>query len=78
MDASQIDHDGLFKALLREFFFEFLTQFFPKLAAATDPASLEFIATEIQVNLPDGRAHQADLVVKAKFMGSDILLSRPR
>ena len=72
MEARIIDHDGLFKALLREFFYEFLRLFCPALAAAIDPAAIQFLEQEIQINLPGGRVIVADLVAKVKFHGTDL------
>lgn len=40
IDVLAIDHDGLFKALIRVY---------PKIAEAIDPASIEFIEKEIQI-----------------------------
>ncbi|MBL8228483.1 MAG: Rpn family recombination-promoting nuclease/putative transposase [Bryobacterales bacterium] len=65
------DHDRNFKELLTTFFVEFLALFFPKLAAMLDPDSIEFLGQEYFVDLPDGQRYLADIVVKARFAGSD-------
>ena len=64
------DHDRLFRELLREFFFEFLQLFFPDLAEAMDPGSLDFLDKQVFASLSDGAEYEADLVVKAKFKNS--------
>src|SRR5438046_2937433 len=78
MDGSQtagpvfvIDHDHLFKELLTTFFVEFLELFFPKLAGPVDRDSIEFLSQEHFVNVFEGDAYHADIVVKARFKGSD-------
>ncbi len=66
-----IDHDRFFKELLTTFFVEFLELFFPKLAEAIDRDSIEFMPQEIVFDLLDGAELVADIVVKARFQGSD-------
>jgi Putative transposase, YhgA-like len=66
-----IDHDRLFKELLTTFFVEFLDLFFPKLAAALQRDTIEFLSQEQFVNLFDGEVYLADIVVKARFKGKD-------
>jgi hypothetical protein len=66
-----VDHDRLFKEFLTTFFVEFLDLFFPKLAAPLDPGSIEFLRQEQYAHLLDGDVYHADLLVKARFRGSE-------
>jgi len=63
------NHDRLFKELLRVFFIEFITLFWPKIAAALDKSSIEFLQQEIFTDVTAGERHEADLVVKARLEG---------
>src|SRR5580693_9225523 len=60
-----IDHDKLFKELLRAFFLEFIELFYPEVRAYIDPDSLEFLDKE------HGESHEVDLVAKLRFAGKD-------
>jgi hypothetical protein len=42
-----MDHDRLFKLLLRTFFMEFLALFLPEVAAYVEPGSVEFLDKEL-------------------------------
>lgn len=66
-----MDHDRLFKELLTTFFVEFLELFFPAVRAYLEPGSLEFLDKEVFTDVTSGERHQADIVVKARFRGSD-------
>ena len=65
-----IDHDRLFKELLTTFFVEFLELFFPKLAETLERDSIEFLSQELFVNIFEGDAYHADIIVKARFKDS--------
>ena len=69
--ASTIDHDRLFKELLRTFFIEFLELFFPDVAAYVDPASIEFLDKEVFTDVTRGERYEADLIAKVAFRGQD-------
>jgi hypothetical protein len=70
-----IDHDQLFKRLLREFFIEFIELFLPEVRRYLDPTSISFIDKEIfaggkpgeKAEKKAGDRRLADLVVKGKF-----------
>lgn len=64
-----IDHDQLFKRLLREFFGEFVQAFLPGVAAYLDATSLEFLDKELYTEKQPGAKHNADLVAQARFRG---------
>jgi len=67
-----MDHDRLFKELLRIYFLEFLEAFFPQLLAYIDPTSIEFLDKEIFTDLTGGQRHEVDLLVKVRFKGQPI------
>jgi predicted transposase YdaD len=66
-----IDHDRLFKELLRTFFVEFIELFFPEVHAELDPTSIEFLEQEIFTDVTSGEKHRVDLAVKARLRGQD-------
>jgi Domain of unknown function (DUF4351) len=63
----EIDHDQLFKKLLKTFFLEFLDLFAPDLASYVDPSSLEFLPQEYFTDLQDGKQKIMDLVAKVSL-----------
>jgi hypothetical protein len=69
MCAPIIDHDQLFKRLLREFFREFATLFLPSVDSYLDPTSIEFLDKELFTEKQPGDKRNADLVAKARFRG---------
>ena len=66
-----VDHDRLFKELLKTFLVEFLELFFPDVAANIDPLRLHFLDKELFTDVTRGERHEVDLVVKAAFRGQD-------
>jgi hypothetical protein len=60
----EIDHDQLFKKLLKTFFVEFLELFAPDLASYVEPSSLEFLPQEYFTDLQSGEQKVMDLVAK--------------
>ncbi len=64
-----IDHDQLFKKLLREFFLEFVELFLPDVYRYLDAKQIEFLDKELFTQLPISEKRNADLVVKARFQG---------
>jgi predicted transposase YdaD len=62
-----IDHDRLFKELLRTFFVEFIELFFPELAAYMDPESVTFLDREIFTDVTEGETYEPDIVVRVRF-----------
>ena len=61
-----IDHDGLFKKLLRTFFFEFLELFLPEVAAYVEPDSITFLDKEIFTDVKGKNKHIVGLVAQAR------------
>ena len=66
-----MNHDPLFKELIRTFFVEFLELFLPEVANYLGAGSLEFLDKEIFSDLGGGERHEVDLLVKAQFRGRD-------
>jgi predicted transposase YdaD len=66
-----MDHDPLFKELLRTFFVEFIELFLPDVAVYLDASTIEFLDREVFTDLGGGERHEVDLVVKARFQGRD-------
>jgi hypothetical protein len=64
-----IDHDRIFKELLRTFFFEFVELFLPDVHADLDYSSLEFLDKEVFTDVTSGEKHEVDLIVKARLRG---------
>jgi hypothetical protein len=67
-----MNHDFLFKQLLRVLFFEFIDLFFPKLARLIDHTYIEFLDKEFFTDLADGDRHEADLIVKVRLLGQEV------
>ncbi|MCY2945870.1 MAG: hypothetical protein NT142_15285, partial [Planctomycetota bacterium] len=61
------DHDQRFKALIKEFFPDFLRLFFPKYANRLVLDSVDWEPTELLPHPPDGSRHSLDLVAKLKI-----------
>ena len=61
-----MDHDQRFKALIREFFPEFMQLFLPKMASQFDFDTTEWLDKEILPDPPEGGRHILDLVAKLR------------
>ena len=66
-----MNHDPLFKELLRVFFLDFVEAFLPNVAAYLDPTSIEFLDKELFTDVTAGDKHEVDLVVKVRFKDQD-------
>ncbi|WP_414549915.1 Rpn family recombination-promoting nuclease/putative transposase [Anabaena sp. CCY 0017] len=66
-----IDHDRLFKELLTTFFVEFLELFLPEVLTYLERDSIQFLDKEVFTDVTAGERYEADLIVKAKFLGQD-------
>ncbi len=64
-----MDHDQLFKELLRVCFVDFLELFLPEVLRYLDTQSLEFVEQESFSEITEGRKRSVDLLVKARFRG---------
>jgi hypothetical protein len=59
-----MDHDQRFKALIREFFADFLQLFFADWASLFDLSTIEWLDKEVLPDPPQGSRHQLDLVAR--------------
>jgi predicted transposase/invertase (TIGR01784 family) len=66
-----VDHDRLFKELLRAFFPEFLELFFSDLAASLDRTNINFLDKEILPDLLAGERREVDLIVQARLRAAE-------
>jgi len=66
-----MDHDRLFKELLRTYFIEFIAAFAPQLLAFLDVSSIEFLDKEVFTDISSGDRHEVDLLVKVRFKGQE-------
>ena len=64
-----MDHDQLAKTLLQRLFQQFLTLFWPEIAAHLDLTQIEFLPAESFVQPPRGRRKYPDLVAKVRLSG---------
>ncbi|MCA9162234.1 MAG: hypothetical protein KDA62_04615, partial [Planctomycetales bacterium] len=67
-----MDHDRLFKELLRTFFVDFIELFFPDLLIYLDRDSVTFLDKELFTDVTQGDRHEVDLVAKARFRGQEL------
>ncbi|WP_372632618.1 Rpn family recombination-promoting nuclease/putative transposase [Cohnella sp.] len=63
----EIDHDRLFKTLLRTFFKEFIELFFPEVAEALDFEHVAFLSEEVVTDLTGGKKGRVDLLVETRL-----------
>ena len=66
-----MDHDQLAKTLLQRLFQQFLTLFWPEIAAHLDLTRVEFLPAESFVQPPRGRRKFPDLVAKVRLHGGN-------
>jgi hypothetical protein len=64
-----IDHDRIFKELIRTFFHEFVELFLPDVYPDLEQDSIEFLDKEVFTDVTTGEKHEADLIVKARLRG---------
>ncbi|MGH9844874.1 MAG: hypothetical protein ACREEM_39660 [Blastocatellia bacterium] len=64
-----MDHDQLFKELLRACFVDFLDLFLPQVLAYLDVNTIEFIEQESHSEITAHRKRSVDVLVKARFRG---------
>ncbi|NNV07635.1 Rpn family recombination-promoting nuclease/putative transposase [Geobacillus sp. C56-T2] len=70
-----IDHDRLFKELIRTFFEEFLLLFFPDMHEHIDFRHLSFLSEELFTDVTAGEKYRVDLLVETKLKGEDGLIT---
>jgi predicted transposase/invertase (TIGR01784 family) len=66
----RVDHDGLFKDLLHEFFVEFMQIFFPHINKYLDLSHVRFLQQEIISGLSQRNKGFVDLLVEVKLKGN--------
>ena len=66
-----IDHDRIFKELIKTFFLEFVELFLPDVYADLDRETIEFLDKEVFTDVTSGEKHEVDLIAKARFRGQD-------
>lgn len=64
-----IDHDQLFKTVIRTFFPEFLRLFFPDRADRYDLSAVKWLDKEVFADPPDGPRHILDMVAELAAVG---------
>ncbi|MBL8149661.1 MAG: DUF4351 domain-containing protein, partial [Blastocatellia bacterium] len=67
-----INHDAIFKELLKTFFIEFIEAFVPDVDKYLDKSSIEFLDKEAFTTTFNGSKYACDLLVKAKFKSEDV------
>jgi len=71
---SRIDHDRLYKTLLRTFFKEFIELFFPELAHAIDFRFVKFLSEEVVVDIQGSKSRRLDLLIETKLKGEEAVI----
>ena len=69
--AEKINHDQLFKTLIKEFFEEFMMLFLPEVGSEIDFKQVEFLEQEFFTDINHGRKKLLDLVAKVKLLNGD-------
>ena len=69
-----IDHDGLFKKLLRTFFREFILLFYPDLDAMIDYEHVKFLSEEVYTDITGGKKGRVDLLVEVRLKDEAALI----
>src|SRR5690606_13446401 len=69
-----VDHDLLFKELLRNFFREFTELFYPELHEMIDYTHLVFLSEEVMTDITGGSKGRVDLLAEVKLKGEDTLI----
>jgi hypothetical protein len=70
-DSDEPGHDQLFKLLITNFFTEFVDLLLPAVMKYLDTETIEFQPMELFTDLTSGESHKVDVLVKARFRGTD-------
>jgi hypothetical protein len=70
-ESDEPGHDQLFKLLLTNFFTEFVELLLPEVMKYLDTETIEFQPMELFTDLTSGESHKVDVLVKARFRGTD-------
>ncbi|MED4353803.1 Rpn family recombination-promoting nuclease/putative transposase [Schinkia azotoformans] len=71
MSKERINHDGLFKELLNNFFEEFMILFFPEACEEIDFNHTVFLSQELIRDIFKGEKKVVDLLIETKLKGKD-------
>ncbi len=71
LEKERIDHDGLFKELLTNFFEEFMILFFPKAWEEIDFKHTVFLSQELIRDIFKGEKKVVDLLIETKLKDED-------
>src|SRR5699024_4220078 len=69
-----INHDKLFKQLIRYFFDDFLEVFFPEIYKQIDLASISFVSGEVFTDVVKGSSRRLDMVVETKLRDTEAII----
>ena len=69
-----IDHDRLFKELLRTFFTEFMELFFPDVYEAIDFEHVNFLSEEVFTDIIIGEKRKVDVLIETKLHGEEAII----
>ncbi|QGQ93574.1 transposase [Paenibacillus psychroresistens] len=70
----RIEHDRLFKELLRTFFAEFMDLFFQEVYEAIDFNHVAFLSEEVFTDVVVGEVHKVDVLIETKLKDKDALI----
>jgi hypothetical protein len=69
-----IDHDRLFKELIRTYFKEFIQLFFPEAYKAIDFDYVNFLSEEVFTDVVKGSKRKVDVLIETKLKGETALI----
>lgn len=70
----RIDHDRLFKELIRIYFKEFILLFFPQVYETIDFTHIVFLSEEVFTDVIVGDKRKVDLLIETKLKGEPALI----
>jgi hypothetical protein len=72
--VSYIDHDRLFKELIKTFFEEFVEAFFPEEYAYINFSSVQFLEQEVFTDLVKGERREIDILAEVSLKGENQII----
>ncbi|AZN42742.1 transposase [Paenibacillus albus] len=69
-----IDHDRLFKEMVRTYFEEFMLLFFPQAFEAIDFGHLTFLSEELFTDVVAGEKYKVDFLIETRLKGEEALI----
>jgi hypothetical protein len=70
----RVDHDRLFKELIRTYFKEFIQLFFPEVFEAIDFEHVNFLSEEVFTDLVLGEKRKVDVLIETKLKGEAAMI----